>query len=139
MAISSGSSRPSRPVSAATFFERALVAATSPDAVTTSASRVTRAKLLRPQVLQQRRSQLLGRLFGLVVAGVDRLAAQLAGHPWPPDLLRVAVDVEVVLGRGEQQHRAHDPAAGGPIGLLVLAIDAQPRAVVLEHAVHHGR
>lgn len=37
---------------------------------------------------------------------MDRRAAELVGDPWPPDLRGVAVDVDVVFGRGQQEGRA---------------------------------
>ena len=52
---------------------------------------------------------------------------------------RVAMDVDVVLGGGQQQHRAGDPPAGRPVCLLALAVDAQSCPVVLAHAVHDRR
>src|ERR1700722_5348211 len=67
-----------------------------------------------PEEVQERRGELVRCLFGLVMPGVDGKAAQLAGRPWSPDRLGVAVDVEVVVGRDEQQHRALDLAARGP-------------------------
>ena len=50
-----------------------------------------------PEEVEERRGELVWRLFGLVVPGVDGAAAQLAGHPRPPDRLGVAVNVEVVV------------------------------------------
>ena len=35
----------------------------------------------------------------MVMPGVDGAAAQFSGHPWPPDRLGVAVDVEVARPR----------------------------------------
>src|SRR5579872_1989292 len=92
-----------------------------------------------PEEVQERRGELVRCLFGLVMPGVDGEAVQLAGRPWSPDRLGVAVDVEVVVGRDEQQHRALDLAARGPVGFLVGAVDAQPGPVVLAHAVDDGR
>lgn len=60
------------------------------------------------------------------------------GHPRSPDRLGVAVDVDVILGRHEQQHRAGNASTGGRVGFFMLAIDAKPRAVVLAHAVDNG-
>jgi hypothetical protein len=49
------------------------------------------------------------------------------------------VDVQVIAGRDEQQPRTADLAAHGPVGFLLGAVDAQPDAVVLAHAVDDGR
>jgi hypothetical protein len=89
--------------------------------------------------VKQGRGELVGGLLGLVVAGVDRAAAQLAGRPRPPDRLGIAVDVEVIIRRGEQQHRALDLPARGSVGFLVPSVGAQAGTVVLAHAVDDGR
>jgi hypothetical protein len=82
---------------------------------------------------------LAGRLLGLVVSTGNHPVVERAGDPRRPDPRRVAVDVEVVVGRLEQQHRAGHPPACGPVSLVVGPVDAQAGAVVLEHAVHDGR
>jgi hypothetical protein len=92
-----------------------------------------------PKELQKRQGQLVWRLSGLLMPRVDRAAAQLADCPWPPDRLRVAVDVEVVASRDEQQHWAPDLAACGAVIFLMCAVDAQADAVVLAHAMDDGR
>ena len=64
-----------------------------------------------PDEAQERRSELVRRLFGMVLPAVDRAAAQLAGRPRPPDRLGIAVDVQVVIRRDEQQTPDRRPAA----------------------------
>lgn len=88
-----------------------------------------------PEELEEHAREFVRRPFGLVVSGVDRAAVQLAGRPWSPDRFGVAVNVEVVVRRDEQQHRAPDLPACGTVGFLIRAIDAQAGAVVLTHAV----
>src|SRR5580698_7049525 len=92
-----------------------------------------------PEEAQECRGDLVRRLFGLVMPGMDRAAAQLPGHPGPPDGLGIAVDVQVVVGRDEQQHRALDLPACGPVGFLVSAVDPQAGPVVLAHAMDDSR
>jgi hypothetical protein len=43
------------------------------------------------------------------------------------------MDVQVVVDRLQQHGRTGDPAAGGPVGRVVVAVDPQDRAVVLAH------
>jgi hypothetical protein len=54
-----------------------------------------------PEEAEERRGELVRRLFSLMIPGVDGEAAQLAGRPWSPCRLGLAVDVEVVVGRDE--------------------------------------
>jgi hypothetical protein len=49
------------------------------------------------------------------------------------------MDVDVVLGRGQQQGRAGNLAAGGAVSLLMSSIDAQTSSIVLAHSVHDLR
>lgn len=56
-----------------------------------------------PEELEEHAGEFVRSPFGLVVSGVDRAAVQLAGRPWSPDRFGVAVNVEVVVRRDEQQ------------------------------------
>jgi hypothetical protein len=49
------------------------------------------------------------------------------------------VDVDVVVGGGEQQHWADDSAAGDSVGFLKRAVDAQACLVILAHAADEAR
>src|SRR6185503_2613711 len=74
------------------------------------------------QEAEQRAGELLRRLLGHVMAAVDPPAAEVGG-PRAPDRERVAVEVlEVVLDRPEEERRAGDPPARGPVGLVVRAV-----------------
>src|SRR6185312_5348246 len=87
----------------------------------------------------QERRELGRRLLGHMVTAVDGLASHVVG-PVTPDGERVAVEVSHVVPSGPQeQQRAADPAARGAVRLVVLAVDAQPGAVVLHHRVHGVR
>ena len=73
------------------------------------------------------------------MTAVERLAADVIG-PVPPDRERIAVEVfQVVPGRPQEQRRAADAAASGAVGLVVLAVEAQPGPAILHHGVHGVR
>src|SRR4051794_32246835 len=74
-----------------------------------------------------------------MVAAGDEPVFERAGEPGPPDLGRIALDVQVVVLGFEQQGRAPDLPAGRPVRGFVVAVDAQAGPVVLAHAVYHGR
>src|SRR5438067_7998109 len=83
--------------------------------------------------------QLGGGFLGNVVAAVDGLPADVVG-PIAPYGERVAVQVlQVVLGGPQEQQRAADPAPGRLVGVVVLTVDAQSRAVVLDHGMNGAR
>src|SRR4051794_17979354 len=89
---------------------------------------------------RDRLSHGLRRLLGHVVPGLDPHARKRPGHPVAPDRQRIAVEVlEVVPRRPADQRRAYDAAAGGEVGLLVRAIDLDPRAVIADHRRHDLR
>ena len=77
------------------------------------------------------------RLLSLVVAGVDGAVPQRAGEPGSPDAGWIAVDVKVVACGLQQQDRASDASPCVSVGGVVGAVDAEPGAVVLGHAVDH--
>jgi len=84
--------------------------------------------LVLPRVLEEvaeRCGEFVRCLLSLVVAGVDEAAAQFAGRPRPPDRLGITVNVKIVVRGGEQQHRAPDLPARGPVGFLVRAVGSQ--------------
>jgi hypothetical protein len=51
----------------------------------------------------------------------------------------VEMDVEVVVGGLQQDHRAADLSPGGTVRFVVVTVDAGAGPVVLAHAVHDGR
>ena len=59
--------------------------------------------------------------------------------PFAPDGDRIAEVAGVVLGREDQAQRPGELASGRAILLVVAAVDAEPRPVVLAHPVHHVR
>lgn len=61
-------------------------------------------------------------------------------RPVAPDGQRVAEELlQVVALRPQHEERDGEPAPGGAVGLLVLAVDREPGPVVLEHGAHHLR
>lgn len=74
-----------------------------------------------------------------VVAGVDGGTLEVIG-PGLPDGQRVSVKVfHVVMGRPQEQRGALHGVSGAAIGFLVLAVNGETCAVVLEHRLHGVR
>ena len=66
------------------------------------------------------------------------MAAHVAG-PFSPDRKRVAVEILKVVALGPQhQQRRPETVARSPVGLLVLPVDGETGAVVLDHRAYHA-